>query len=245
MDTAFSVLRRASLRRAIEVANVILAMSGWRVRHLSVAWVVCGAASLALGRRLIAMNDARATLTFFALTLTFYYVGNALLLASDLPRRLVCRYGEERAFRMYETVLALMFINQGLGIGAVAALRLGPLWVLPLSTSASYVVGSTLFVLGLVVKVWATVVVGVDVYYYRDMFLGRPVSELSSSGPYRVFSNPMYGVGQLHAYGYAILSRSSAGLLATIACHALIYGFYYAVERPFVERAYSGPPPLG
>jgi protein-S-isoprenylcysteine O-methyltransferase Ste14 len=177
---------------------------------------------------------------FYVCTLAFYYAGNSFILASDIPARLVRRFGEDRAFRAYETVLALMFINQGLGVGCVGALDLGARWTLP-PTPSIYALGALLFAVGLLVKVWSTAVVGVDVYYYRDMFLGRPVSEFTSSGPYRVLDNPMYGVGQLHAYGYAILNRSIAGVLATLACHCLIYAFYFAVERPFIRRTYLQP----
>lgn len=67
------------------------------------------------------------------------------------------------------------------------------------------------------------------------------------SGPYRVLRNPMYGVGQLHAYGIAILmSRSWNGLMAAAVCHAPIYVFYFRAELPFIRRTYltraSGTP---
>jgi hypothetical protein len=99
--------------------------------------------------------------------------------------------------------------------------------------------GTVFCAIGIIVKVWATVVVGVDVYYYRDMFLGRPVSPFVGGGPYRFFRNPMYGVGQLHAYGVAILmSRSWSGVFAAALCHSLIYVFYFTAELPFIRRAY-------
>jgi protein-S-isoprenylcysteine O-methyltransferase Ste14 len=226
--------------RFVVIVDTFLSMSGWRLRHLNAAWVMGGAGSLALGRYLISRNDIRATLAFYISSLAFYYLGNAILLTGSFPSRLILRYGEDRAFRMYETVLALMFINQGLGVGCVGALDLGPAWALP-ATLPVYSLGVAAFAIGLVVKVWATVIVGVDVYYYRDMFLGRPVSGFVSSGPYKVFANPMYGIGQAHAYGYAILNRSIAGLAATTICHVLIYVFYFSVERPFVRRAYLAP----
>jgi hypothetical protein len=113
--------------------------------------------------------------------------------------------------------------------------------VLPISTAVAYGLGGVLFAIGLVVKVWATLIVGVDVYYYRDMFLGKKVAGFAATGPYRYLANPMYGVGQLHAYGYAVLHRSLPGLLAVLVCHVLIYGFYYAAERPFIKRVYFSP----
>jgi protein-S-isoprenylcysteine O-methyltransferase Ste14 len=103
--------------------------------------------------------------------------------------------------------------------------------------------GVALFVVGLVVKLWATLTVGVDVYYFRDMFLGRPVAPICDGGPYRFLRNPMYSVGQLQGYGYALLYGSLPGFVAAGAGHLLIYAFYVMAERPFVRRAYIAPCP--
>lgn len=159
---------------------------------------------------------------------------------------MIARWGEHRAYRLYEMVLAIMFLTQGLGVGCMTALQIGDSLVLPIPTLVAYGVGGAMLAIGLVVKVWSTMLTGVDIYYYRDMFLDRPVSEFVERGPYKVFSNPMYGVGQLHGYGYALLLRSLGGLLAIALCHALIYVFYYTVEQAFVKRIYlSGSPDTG
>jgi protein-S-isoprenylcysteine O-methyltransferase Ste14 len=214
-------------------------MSGWRIDHLTCAWVVGGALSLTTAQLLIARRSPWLSLSFFAFSLLFYYGGNTAFLLSRLPARMIARWGEDRAFRVYESILALMFINQGLGIGCVGALPLGPRWLLPGSPLLLSLVGAALCAVGITVKVWATIVAGVDIYYYRDMFLGRPVSEFVVRGPYRVLRSPMYGVGQLHAYGVAVLmSRSWSGLLAAAVCHALIYAFYFTAELPFIQRTY-------
>jgi hypothetical protein len=49
----------------------------------------------------------------------------------------------------------------------------------------------------------------------------------------------MYGIGQLHSYGLALMARSLSGLVAAALCHAALYGFHFLVERPFVARAYA------
>ena len=230
---------RSLSRQISQVAYAFTAMSGWRLDHLNIAWVVGGLLSLATAQLLLGLQDPWYSLSFFAFSLLFYYAGNTVFLLSKLPSRMVARWGEDRAYRIYETILGLMFINQGLGMGCVGALALGPRWLLPGPPLLLGLVGAALCAVGLTVKVWATLVAGVDVYYYRDMFLGRPVSPFVASGPYRVLRNPMYGVGQLHAYGIAILiSRSWNGLIAAAICHALIYVFYFTAERPFIRRTY-------
>ncbi|MDB4933541.1 MAG: hypothetical protein JWP87_513 [Labilithrix sp.] len=225
--------------RLLHVVYVFAAMSGWRLDHLNVAWVVGGVLSLTTAQVLIRSHDPRLSLSYFVFSLLFYYGGNTVFLMSKLPARMVARWGEDRAYRIYETILALMFMNQGLGVGCIGSLTLGPRWLLPGSPTLLWVIGAGLCAVGIIVKVWATVVVGVDVYYYRDMFLDRPVSPFVASGPYRVFRNPMYGIGQLHAYGVVVLmSGSWNGLMAAAACHALIYVFYFTAEMPFIQRTY-------
>jgi protein-S-isoprenylcysteine O-methyltransferase Ste14 len=218
------------------LASTVLAMSGWRVERLTPLWVVAGGGSLALAR--LVMSHPRLSAIYFAATVAFYYGGNTVILGASTARRWIARHGEEAAFRRYETILGLMFVNQGLGLGAMASLSA---YALPIPEHLALAAGIALAAIGLVVKVWATAVLGVDVYYYKDLFLGRPVSQFVARGPYRFLSNPMYGIGQLHAYGYAIAMRSSSGLLAAALCHALIYVFYFAVEKRFVARVY-GPP---
>jgi protein-S-isoprenylcysteine O-methyltransferase Ste14 len=185
------------------------------------------------------------SLAFYVLSLLFYYGGNTAFLTSPWPGRAIERWGEERAYRLYETALALMFINQGLGVACVGSLKLGPAWLVPGPPALVYGIAGMLCAIGIVVKVWATLVVGIDVYYYRDFFLRRPVCEFVSRGPYRVFKNPMYGIGQLHAYGIGILlNRSINGIAAAVLCHMLIYVFYFTAELPFVRRTYLTPEAL-
>ena len=109
MNAPFPTAVPPQLRRLLSVAETFLSMSGWRLGHLDAAWVAGGLASLALGRLLIARNDTRATLVFYAWSLVFYYGGNSAILGSELPARLIRRHGEDRAFRLYESVVAIMF----------------------------------------------------------------------------------------------------------------------------------------
>jgi len=212
-------------------------MLGFRLEHLTPFWVVGGAGSLVVAHALIVRGDWRLTFPYFILTLLFYYGGNSLILSSRLPETAVRRLGERRAWRAYESLLGLMFLNQGLGVGCMTALPS------PGVTLTSWMpwlrgVGALLFVLGVVVKTWATWLVGPDAFYYKDLFLRRPAVTFVRRGPYRWLRNPMYGVGQLQAYGYALLAASPLGILAAGVGQLLIYLFFFTVERPFVRAAY-------
>lgn len=233
---------REVLRGLIRVASTVFAMAGWRIEHLNGAWVAWSVASLSLAHVLIARADWRLTLPYFLFTLLFYYGGNAVILRSELPARAIARFGEKRAFRAYETLAGLMFLNQGLGVGCMAALHVPGLeQAVPAPVTLG--AGAALFAVGLLVKLWATLTVGVDVYYFRDMFLGRPLASACDGGPYRFMRNPMYSVGQLQGYGYALLYGSLPGVVAAAAGHLLIYAFYVVAERPFVRSTYLMPRP--
>lgn len=169
-----------------------------------------------------------------------YYGGLCLTLGGPGRRALIRRLGEDRAYQVYEIALGLLFMNQGFA-QAVVIHAFGdslpgdvPLW-------ASGVTGAALMAAGLFYKIWAAYTTGLDTYYCRDMFLGRaigPTGELVSSGPYRLVRNPMYSVGNLQAYGWAVWSRSVEGLAIAALFQAGIYVFYHLYERPFVKRAY-------
>jgi protein-S-isoprenylcysteine O-methyltransferase Ste14 len=80
--------------------------------------------------------------------------------------------------------------------------------------------------------------VGIDTYYFRDLLLQKTHGEYTAQGPYKWLANPMYGAGNLHLYGPALITGSLLGLSFAIACHIGIYAFYYIVERPFIRRTY-------
>jgi protein-S-isoprenylcysteine O-methyltransferase Ste14 len=100
----------------------------------------------------------------------------------------------------------------------------------------------SLFTIGSVTKLWAAHVVTVDIYYWKDMFVGHKISEFVGSGPYRWLKNPMYGVGQLPAYAVALWYGSLWGLVAAIMNQGLIFLFFYMVEKPFMRRVYGAAP---
>ncbi|TSA34984.1 MAG: hypothetical protein D4R64_10725 [Porphyromonadaceae bacterium] len=88
------------------------------------------------------------------------------------------------------------------------------------------------------IKIWSAKVVSIDIYYWKDMFLGKKITEFVETGPYKFLSNPMYGIGQLQAYALAIWYGSEIGLLAALINQVLIFSFYFTVEKKFIKRIY-------
>lgn len=182
--------------------------------------------------------DRKTALAYAAAVWVLYYVGNSVALCSGLRTWMIRRLGETAALRTYNTVLGLVFAQQAFSQGAFLNAYRGTLVD---DTGILRIVGIGLILFGLTIKVWATYVSTLDIYYYNDMFLGRPVKEIQSAvvhGPYRWFKNPMYGVGNLQAYGSALVAGSWEGVLLCGFFHASIYAFYYLFERPFVVNTY-------
>jgi len=149
------------------------------------------------------------------------------------------RLGVEVAFKRYEVLVGTMFVSQGLGVTAMCALIDEPILLIPHAVALP--LGAALLTIGFGTKTWAIHLVGLDTYYFKDLFTGELHGSLVTRGPYRWLANPMYGVGQLHAYGLALMSNSMSGLVAAAFCQLSIYGFYFAVERPFLARLLPAP----
>ncbi|MEV0830475.1 PEMT/PEM2 family methyltransferase [Nonomuraea rubra] len=184
---------------------------------------------------------APAVATAYAGTVwLLYYGGLCLTLGGPVRTALIARFGEDRAYALYEVALGLLFMNQGFAQAVVIHAH-GDSLPAAVPSWAAYATGAALMAVGTFYKVWAARTAGLDTYYCRDMFTGRPLtdaSELVAAGPYRHLRNPMYGAGNLHAYGWALWSGSLAGLAFAAAFQAGIYLFYHLCERPFIQRAY-------
>lgn len=171
---------------------------------------------------------------------TIVYVGFIFIVLPQhgLRLQLINKLGEENAYRYYEGFLAFAFFHNGVSLTFISQSSVGtgfwggapqPLILLP---------AVILFVVGLGIKIWSAYVVGIPIYYWKDMFVGRKVSEFVVSGPYKYLSNPMYGIGQIQVYAIAIYYNSVYGLIFGAINQALVFLFYFAVERPFIFRTY-------
>jgi hypothetical protein len=171
-----------------------------------------------------------------------YVLRYAVLFFLSFPRRrgiaawLRAQFGVARGFAVYESATAILFFVRGVtfawlvGATSVSVAALGPVW-----SHTLVVAGGSLALAGTLVNVWAIRVVGLDTYYYRDLFSGDSPAELKAAGPYR-FCNPMYGVGQAGAYGLALAALSPAGVVATFLNQVTMYAFNEVVEQPHLAE---------
>ena len=169
-----------------------------------------------------------------------FYLGfiSSVLSEKGLRHWLVRKWGDENiGYQAYETVLGFLFFHNGVSIGYIASSTPDTLFH-PGDLNLILIIIPLLFICGFTIKIWAAKVVTVDIYYWKDMFLGRKICDFVVTGPYRYFSNPMYGIGQLPAYASALWYGSKYGLIAAFVNQALIFTFYFLVEKKFIKRIY-------
>lgn len=96
--------------------------------------------------------------------------------------------------------------------------------------------GGLLLIAGIGIKFWAARTLGPGAYYWENFFVSKPVVPLDPPGPYRYLKNPMYTLGYLHAYGFAVCCGSWLGLIAAAFDQLAILVFHTWVEKPHFER---------
>lgn len=230
-----------NLKKLLNLIELTLSMSGFVVKHATVLRTVVMAIAFFFSIYLANLPDINPVfaLLFFVIT-TAAYVG---FLYTVLPKHglrhwFVKRFGgEKEGYLAYEAVLGFLFFISGAAVGIVSVAFKD---TIPLQIGNEIIrpVAAVLFVLGWGIKLWATKVTGVDIYYWKDMFLGRQIRPFVVEGPYRYFNNPMYGIGQLQAYATALWYQSLTGLFAALIYQLLVFSFYYFKEKKFITRVY-------
>jgi hypothetical protein len=220
------------------VVVVLLAMGGIRLdklRPIRTALVLINFLFLAWMYRNATFSTALIYFTVvFSLRYLFLF---GSFINNGVAERLTRRYGEIRGYEIYEAITASMFFHGGACFTCLA--KTAPWMGLTFASipkPALADLGLILTIVGTTVNVWSALIIGVDVYYYKDLYLGRFLGEFKQSGPYRYLKNPMYGVGQFAAYGTALTNLSFAGLLATGLNQAMMYIFYFTIEKPHIRK---------
>jgi protein-S-isoprenylcysteine O-methyltransferase Ste14 len=146
------------------------------------------------------------------------------------------RWGIEGGFRRFRRVASVVMMNDVAAFALVCVVTQGTLTV-GVPRGLELAVGWVLVVVGVGVKLWAAATLGGRPYYWYNFFApSGPQVAVKLAGPYRVLKNPMYTVGYLQAYGFALIMASLPGLFAAVFAQAAILAFYYAVERPHFLR---------
>jgi hypothetical protein len=151
--------------------------------------------------------------------------------------RLKERYGEELGYAFYEFATALLFFAGGSSFALLVNKSNGIFVPSPLQHSPFLMsLGMITMLVGLVVNIWSTIIIGVETYYYKDLFLGRQIVLFQNRGPYSLLANPMYTLGQAWGYGTAVLFFSAIGIAGILLNQGMMFIFYAVVEKPHIDR---------
>jgi protein-S-isoprenylcysteine O-methyltransferase Ste14 len=220
---------------------LVLAMAGYVHQKASVTRKIIMAASALFAAVLYLFYPHQATLSlvYFAVA-EIFYLGFifTVLPHQGLRLRFIHKRGEEKGYLRYETILGFLFFHNWVSLGYVTTAHAGTLSV-PVNTTLLFFITYGLFIGGFVIKLWSAHVVSKDIYYWKDMFLGRKISDFVVKGPYRFFSNPMYGIGQVPAYASALWYGSKWGLWVAFINQLLVFTFYFLEEKKFIRRVYG------
>ncbi len=144
---------------------------------------------------------------------------------------------EEKAYVFYQSILGFLFFNNGISMGYLSTSTKSDIFAF-IPYELLIVIVGIIFITGYIVKIWSAKVVGIDIYFWKDMFLGRKICEFVCCGPYKYLSNPMYGIGQIQGYAIAILNGSIPGLIAVFINQCLVFSFYFTMEKTFIKSVY-------
>ena len=226
-----------------KLIHTIVSISGFVPEHMTILRAFFMLGSILLTAFLLP-NHARVdyAIIYFVCS-TLVYLGFIFLILTEYGLRLMLieRLGEEKAYLYYEGFLAFAFFHNGASLTFISQSSIGSGFLENTHPMIVMAIVVLLFVVGLVVKIWSAYVVGIPIYYWKDMFLGRKVSDFVVTGPYKYLSNPMYGIGQVQVYAIAIYYNSIYGLVFGAINQALVFLFYFVAEKPFIYRTYIQP----
>ena len=229
------------MKKIRDLIEIVISMAGFVPRSATIFRIIIMAVSLCFSFYLTIyepLNAGIAIIYFIIAEVLYLGFISSVLPENGLRHWFMRKWGDEkRGYRAYETILGFLFFHNGASIGYIASSSLGTLFNID-DRGIIFLVLPLLIAFGFVIKIWAAKVVSVDIYYWKDMFLGRKICDFVVTGPYKYFSNPMYGIGQLPAYATAIWYGSINGLIAAFVNQLLIFTFYFLAEKKFIKRIY-------
>ncbi|HEV8599266.1 MAG TPA: PEMT/PEM2 methyltransferase family protein [Gemmatimonadales bacterium] len=165
-----------------------------------------------------------------------YVVGVGVALSQQARHQRFTRHaGIAAGFRRFRRLAAVVMTNDALSFIALCLLTRDTLDS-SVPQGALIALGLACIVLGAGTKLWAAASLGAGAYHWQDVFDPNAAPPGNPRGPYRLLRNPMYTVGYLHAYGFALVTSSWLGLLAAAFDQAAILVFHQLVEKPHFLR---------
>ena len=145
----------------------------------------------------------------------------------------------ESGYRRFRRIAAFLMNNDAVSFFFMCLLTRGTIeFPFP---HVFVIVGVILGVAGIAIKRWAAVSLERGSFFWRNFFVPQDYENYSPRGPYRFMKNPMYTIGYIHMYGWALANASLFGLIAAVFDQTAMLLFYYFVEKPHYEQVTGAP----
>lgn len=232
------------LKDVKQLLILLISMAGYVPKNATILRTIVMLSSLGFALFIGTHQPNNPTLAFsyFLVSEVFYLGFITIVLSKDgLKHWFIRKWGNENdGYLAFEAILGFLFFHNAVSIGYVASSSPDNLFDF-INKDRLLIIVALMFITGFIIKIYAAKVVTIEIYYWKDMFLGRKISDFVISGPYKYFGNPMYGIGQLQAYATAIWYGSKFGLIAALLNQILIFSFFYLIEKKFIKRVYQTP----
>lgn len=220
---------------------LMISIAGYVPKNATIFRTIVMVASLALAIYLgnYQPDNSDLAISYFIISEALYLGFITIMLPENgLRYWFINKWGEKNGYLAFEAILGFLFFHNGVSIGYIATSNPGVLFNF-IHRDLLLIIVAIAFICGFTIKILAAKAVTVGIYYWKDMFLGKKISDFVITGPYKYFKNPMYGFGQLPAYAVAIWYGSAYGLIAALINQLLMFSFYYLVEKKFIKRVYQ------
>ncbi len=223
-----------------KLIHTILSISGYVPEHMTLMRFFFMLGSVLVSIFLLPKYKNVDFAIVYFICSTIAYIGFIFLVLPErgLRLKLIEKLGEEKAYLYYEAFLAFVFFHNGIGLSFISQSSAGSGFFGSIPVTVTFAFFAILFTAGMGIKIWSAYVVGIPIYYWKDMFFEKKVCDFVVTGPYKYFNNPMYGIGQLQVYAIAIYYNSIYGLIFGAINQGLVFLFYFTVEKPFIYRTY-------
>lgn len=230
------------IARVYHFLILLISMAGYVPKNATVSRTITMASSLVFALYVVNCqpNNTKLSILYFLIS-EVLYLGFLIIVLSKNGLRLwfIKKWGNENdGYLTYEAILGFLFFHNAISIGYIASSTPDTLFNF-IPRDFLTILVSIMFITGFAIKISAAKIVTIEIYYLKDMFVGRKISDFVETGPYKYLSNPMYGIGQLQAYATAIWYGSQYGLIAAILNQVLVFSFFYLVEWKFIKRTYQ------
>ncbi len=230
------------IKRVNHLFVLLISMAGYVPKNATIFRTIALLSSLIFAFYLSRYQSGNFDLAilYFVLSEVCYLSFITIVLSENGLRHWFTRRwsNENEGYLAYETVLGFLFFHNAASIGYFSSSSPGSLFPF-IQNDFLFIIVVILFITGFTIKIWAAKVVGIGIYYWKDMFLGKKISDFVVTGPYKFFNNPMYGIGQIPTYATAIWYGSKYGLIVAFLNQFLIFMFFYLVEKKFIKRVYQ------